>query len=767
MVKDSDGKVVGCHTSKDKAKKQLAALYANEEKSMVMEPITRPPRENLVRAIARDLELREVEGAVLPTLRGHFAVFNDWTEIDSAYEGHFMERISPGAASQTIAENRKSMKVLYNHGHDPSIGDKVLGPIEELGEDETGVFYEVPLLDTSYNRDLLPGLKAGLYGASFRFAVTGEQFDRDAQPSDHNPDGLPERTITKMRIYEFGPVTFPAYEGATASARSLTDEFVFHRLAENRENLRKLVTFENALEESVQTSVSDGTAETAPTPPGNTEPKRTTEPKEAKVDELTAVDIDHLRTVPDLLSRQSELEERNTSIWTEAAGQMLAPDKQAEFDRNEVELEKVTTKIKYIEEHEARVAKYGQNQGATERIADTFQVKKTTEDPFDMVAVRRNSSSPEEEQRKLRDNAKGVVERASFPHPSLKREDAQEHVFKLLGSRDQNAALSRLILATGSELYDRAFGKYLSREPRTPREDAALHAGTERALSLTGASGGFAIPFELDPTILGTSNGAVNPWRQLARVEQITVDEWRGVSSAGVTVAYAAEAAETTDNAPTLVQPTVSTEKAQAFIPFSIEVGMDWDGLRGEMSRLLSEGKDELEAVKFATGNGTNEPFGVITGATNTVTAGAAGTFTIANLYALMAALPPRYRPRASFAGNLAIQQKIRQFETTGGSAAGVYVEGLQNGMPDRLLGRPFFEASAMSAVTTVGALFLIYGDFSRFLIVDRIGLTVELIDHLVGTNHRPTGQRGLYAYFRNGSKVLDANAFRVLIGSA
>jgi predicted phage gp36 major capsid-like protein len=52
-------------------------------------------------------------------------------------------------------------------------------------------------------------------------------------------------------------------------------------------------------------------------------------------------------------------------------------------------------------------------------------------------------------------------------------------------------------------------------------------------------------------------------------------------------------------------------------------------------------------------------------------------------------------------------------------------------------------------------------------VIVDRVGLSVEVIPHLVGTNHRPTGQRGLYAYWRNGSKVVDANAFRALLGVA
>jgi hypothetical protein len=57
-----------------------------------------------------------------------------------------------------------------------------------------------------------------------------------------------------------------------------------------------------------------------------------------------------------------------------------------------------------------------------------------------------------------------------------------------------------------------------------------------------------------------------------------------------------------------------------------------------------------------------------------------------------------------------------------------------------------------------------IYGDFSNFLIADRIGGTIELIPHLFGATSRfPMGQRGLYYYWRVGSDVLVQNAFRYL----
>lgn len=86
-----------------------------------------------------------------------------------------------------------------------------------------GAQYEVPLLDTSYVADLIPGLRAGAYGASFRFNVLREDLNESAKASSYNPKGLPERTIREAKVMQFGPVTFPAYEGATAGVRSLSD----------------------------------------------------------------------------------------------------------------------------------------------------------------------------------------------------------------------------------------------------------------------------------------------------------------------------------------------------------------------------------------------------------------------------------------------------------------------------------------------------------------------------------------------------------------
>lgn len=185
---------------------------------------------DVVRALARPLALRDAdaEDGRIGTLFGYSTLFGTWYEIDSWYEGLFLERVAQGAAAKTIRENGDTVKVLFNHGRDQTIGSKVLGVHEDLREDDIGVYYDVPLLDTSYNRDLLPGLRAGAYGSSFMFRVIQDSWNDEPGVSDHNPKGIPERTINEFRLFEHGPVTFPANPAATSGARaacSLTDDY--------------------------------------------------------------------------------------------------------------------------------------------------------------------------------------------------------------------------------------------------------------------------------------------------------------------------------------------------------------------------------------------------------------------------------------------------------------------------------------------------------------------------------------------------------------
>ena len=222
---------------------------------------------DLIRAIPaqrRPLELRadaEGEGTGLGRLVVRFSPFNVWYEVSSWFEGDFIERTLRGAFSKTMNESKGSIRALFDHGYDPTIGNKVLAPTDDLREDADTAVLEGDLFDTSYNRDLEPGLRAGVYGSSFRFRVVKEEWEDEPGPSDHNPKGLPERTITEVRLFEAGPVTFPANPAATAAVRSMTDAYYDRLRARNPQRYDDLLARARAIrtpdDEAAATSTAD------------------------------------------------------------------------------------------------------------------------------------------------------------------------------------------------------------------------------------------------------------------------------------------------------------------------------------------------------------------------------------------------------------------------------------------------------------------------------------------------------------------------------
>lgn len=172
------------------------------------------PRNDLIRGL---MPLRAEEDG--NTMVGYPIVFNQWTEINS-WEGRFLERVLPSGPVKSMKEGNQ--KVQYNHGMHPVVGSSGLGKPRVMKRDSFGVYAEVPLSDTSYNRDIIKPLLADgvLNGMSFRFSVVEDRWKKPTEPADHNPEMLPERSLVEFKWPEFGPVDWPAYEATQAGIRS-------------------------------------------------------------------------------------------------------------------------------------------------------------------------------------------------------------------------------------------------------------------------------------------------------------------------------------------------------------------------------------------------------------------------------------------------------------------------------------------------------------------------------------------------------------------
>lgn len=163
---------------------------------------------------AFDCELRAADGGDGLTLSGYAAVFNTPTRIDS-WEGTFDETIAPGAFKRSI--NARTPILQWNHGNDPAVGQIPIGSISALREDNKGLFVEARLHDTPRVAEIRDAIASGaVSGMSFRFQVVKDAWDESGD--------IPSRTIREVKLFELGPVAFPAYEPTTVGVRA--DEIV-------------------------------------------------------------------------------------------------------------------------------------------------------------------------------------------------------------------------------------------------------------------------------------------------------------------------------------------------------------------------------------------------------------------------------------------------------------------------------------------------------------------------------------------------------------
>lgn len=689
-------------------------------------------------------------------LTGHFSVFNNFYPV---YERgkFFLERFAPGAFEQTLRDSKP--KVLFEHGQDPTVSRKPIGTAISVKEDARGAYYEAELFsESSYVKDLIPAIRSGEFGASFAFMVEedGEQWDERPMRSAYNPEGLPERTITKVRVSEFSVVLEPANPEATAAVRSLTDQFSVTPVTIADEPTIEApqaeadVDTEQPEEAPVEAVAAEEPSQVIETAPAE-QARATNDPKNQGDSNMEKM------TVEERAARVDAIQERLEEIATEYDGEVLPHDRQAEWDDLVGERSKHAAAIEATEARRSQVARKAADTRSVETGRSAPNVIVQADNLHDFTALR--SMDPEARTRKAYDNARRIIDRTSFTASARSKEDNQEHVTKLLGgSYVDKADLSEKIMRTSHPKYREAFGRWLK------------SGGTElRDMTIgTNSEGGFGVPFDLDPTFILTSDGAVNPLRQVARVERVSGTHIRLITTAGVTVTRDGESQAVTDGSPTLAGPEFNAGRVSGYVPFSLELGDAYSGLDGQLTMALAEAKAEEEASIFVTGSGNgltgvqgiNQLF--VENAGSEVETATAGTFVSDDIYALDNALAPRHRVNASFLASKPIYNAVRQLgsDSDGGD---LWVR-LAAGLPPELIGYSAREMSEMQAVTTSTTLpFLILGDWKKYLIVDRIGMRVMMDDLVKDGSGLPTGQRALVAFWWNGGGYIDGNAFRGL----
>lgn len=161
------------------------------------------------RTFVGEIELRAApEGSKSPgTLRGYGAVF----EKLSLDLGMFREKIAPGAFANALKTD--DVRALKNHDENLLLGRNRSNTLR-MDEDDIGLRFEIDLPDTQTGRDVAEEVRRGdMTGCSFSFTTDVDEWDMRGE--------VPIRTVRSVKkLYDVGPVTYPAYEETSVACRS-------------------------------------------------------------------------------------------------------------------------------------------------------------------------------------------------------------------------------------------------------------------------------------------------------------------------------------------------------------------------------------------------------------------------------------------------------------------------------------------------------------------------------------------------------------------
>lgn len=192
-------------------------------------------------------ELRS-EGDTPKVITGYGAVFYNANDPGTEYRlwQDYYERIMPGAFDRALRED--DVRSMFNHDSNQLLGRRANKPNDTLriSVDSVGLRYEVDVdPNDPTHQSLIPKLRAGkVDGASFMFEVMGRNWREEQRGEGDNKRDVTILEITDVRLWELGPVVFPAYESATSEARAIErrelDEFLKHRNSDTEAKLKLL-----------------------------------------------------------------------------------------------------------------------------------------------------------------------------------------------------------------------------------------------------------------------------------------------------------------------------------------------------------------------------------------------------------------------------------------------------------------------------------------------------------------------------------------------
>jgi HK97 family phage major capsid protein len=226
-----------------------------------------------------------------------------------------------------------------------------------------------------------------------------------------------------------------------------------------------------------------------------------------------------------------------------------------------------------------------------------------------------------------------------------------------------------------------------------------------------------------------------------------------------------AEAAGITEGDPTISAITLNPYKYAITNLWSAELADDNTiGLEDLVARTTGRSLGIAIGNALTTGDGTDDPNGIIVASTVFGTASGTGAtagtyFGATDLVNLYYSVASPYRTVGSWMANSTTLAQIRNARTSDGIF--LWQPSLQVGQPESILGRPIYENPGMASGSAAKA--VIFGDLSRYIVARVVPIRVESSIHYKFN----TDQIALRTIERVDGDLVDTAATRVLLNVA
>lgn len=416
----------------------------------------------------------------------------------------------------------------------------------------------------------------------------------------------------------------------------------------------------------------------------------------------------------------------------------LTPEEQAAWDQLTAKVAELDTRVTAIE------ASIGADEAAEEV---------PMADPAPAPDVQQNSANLDDLQKRLL----SALEKAE--RQSVGRRSAPAFVRDLNDARarkDKDLALRGWLLGNRAGAEHRAAAQRTGLDLFNP--NLTLTAET-RDNSTSSSAGGYTIPQGFLAE-LEKKQAFFNPLLSVARVINTaegntlpmpTIDDTSNLAALG------AEGTAVTAVDLTFGTVNLSSYRLESLVIASNELLRDTGiNLETEIGGLLGERIGRKQAAYHATGTGSSQPEGVVTGSSAGVTAASATAIAINDIINLCNSLDAAYWPNAKFMMHQSVWAAILKLQDSQGRPL---VTDYINGNAPKLLGYEVILNNSMASSIATTAKTMLFGDFSKYYIRQVGSLELIRLNELYANKY----QTGFMVVSFEDAKVVQSAAIKRL----